>query len=139
MTAHDGMTAALLQQAGALDAEAEALMQPAMATPDANHDESDIRGLLELAGAMLTPVYPRTGQTLTGKAPAMAAAAAPVLQKYGWSASGWLGKFGPEIGMAAVWLPAGLELAKAIRADKAASQPDKEEGNGDGHQPQQQG
>lgn len=136
-----GMEQMLLQQAGALDADADAMTNPQAADMPqaANDDEGEIRGVLELAGAMLGTVYPVTGQTITAKAPAMAAAAVPVMQKYGWSAGGIFAKFGPEIGMAVIWLPAGLEIARAIRLDKAtkaANDEADEQAAEDGGQPQ---
>jgi hypothetical protein len=110
--------AALAGQAAAMDAQIQAhIVQPepvAEVQPDSG---ADIRVAIEVIGAMLTPVYPSAGATLTKNAEAMGASAAPVLAKYGIDAGGLFARFGPEIGMLAVWLPVGLEVVRGVRQD----------------------
>lgn len=114
-----GMTAHILQRAGALDAEADTMTSPepemqAEAMP-AMDDETELRGMLEIGGAVLGVAYPKAGAAMSRHAPTLAAAVVPVLQKYGWTLQG---KFGVELSALAVALPAGIEIAAGFRADR---------------------
>lgn len=127
---------ALTHQAGALDASLDAELNPQAQAQAAQAAEAQQAGadntqnmleLLDVAGSMLGVILPNTGRVLSAKAPEMAAAAAPVLVKYGINLGESFGRWGAEIGMAAVWIPAGLAIAGAISQDRAEAQAKAEE------------
>ncbi len=114
-----GMMAHIMQRAGALDADADAMTnpQPEMQIEAAPvmDDETELRGMLEIGGAVLGVGYPKAGAALSAHAPTLAGAVVPVMQKYGWTLQG---KFGVELTALAVALPAGIEIAAGFRADR---------------------
>jgi hypothetical protein len=117
-----GMQSALMQRALQHDSEADAMTNPLPVETVQDQgaavmvdDETELRGMLELGGAVVGVYYRHTGAALTKNAPVLAQAIAPVMQKYGWSMQG---RFGVELTALAVSIPVGLELAGAISMDK---------------------
>lgn len=118
---------ALAAEAAALDAETQpppppeldANGQPIAPAPAIDY-ATDARGLVDIAAETLGAFYPSTAAVLTAdKRDRIAAAAAPVLEKYGFSLGAFLGRFGPEIGLAFALGQVAIPLANAIRADRA--------------------
>jgi hypothetical protein len=129
-------TAALSPELAALAAEGaalEAATAPAPAPeigsdgqpvppPDPVDYMGDARGIIDIAAESLAAFYPSTAPILNDeKRNKIAAAAAPVMEKYGLSVGGFLAKFGPEIGLCFALAQVAIPLANAIRADRAAA------------------
>lgn len=123
---------ALAAEGAALDAETQPAPPPELDAsgqpiqPPAPIDyAADARGLVDITAETLGAFYPSTAAVLTAdKRDRIAAAAAPVLEKYGFSLGAFLGRFGPEIGLAFALGQVAIPLAKAIRADRAATATD---------------
>lgn len=121
--------AALPPELAALQSEAIAL-EAEQATPAADAGQggaptapvdylSDAKGLVDIAAESLAAFYPSTAPILTTeKRGRIAAALAPVLEKYGLDMAGIFGKWGAEIGLAFAVAPIAIPLAQAIRADR---------------------
>jgi len=76
--------------------------------------------LVEFANAIYTPLWPSLSTVYTDEVRSkIAAAVAPVLQKYGFSLGDFFGKWAPEIGLAVTLAPLIPPTLAAIRADRA--------------------
>lgn len=123
--------AALQAQAAALEAETAPPAAPGepgegAALPAPVDYLADARGLVNIAAESLAAFYPSTAAVLTDeKRERIAAAAAPVMEKYGFNLAGLFGKWGPEIGLGFALAQVALPLAAAIRADRAAAAAEK--------------
>lgn len=105
------------------NAELLAANDPAMA--DAGpvvDDEAELRGLVELAAAMLGPVLPQTAAIANKQAPAMAAAGAEIMRIHGWSMGGVLAKYAPYIALVVAVAPVASTARAEVAAQKAAQQ-----------------
>jgi hypothetical protein len=121
--------AALPPELAALQAEAIALEgeqaapaaeagQGAAPTPPVDY-LADSKGLVDIAAESLAAFYPSTASILSpDKRARIAAALAPVLEKYGLDMTAIFGKWGAEIGLGFALAPIAIPLAQAIRADK---------------------
>lgn len=78
-------------------------------------DEAELRGLVELAAAMLGPVLPKTAEVTKHQAPQMAAAGAEIMRIHGWSMGGVLAKYAPYIALVVAVAP----VAATARAEMA--------------------
>ena len=114
-----------LLAAAAADAAASNPETPAApdAPPAAAADPAaESKTLIEFAYGLFSPVYPSLAKVYTPETRAnLAAAAAPVLAKYGFS----MGKLGPEVMLALAIVPLIAPTIQAIRADRAAAAPEK--------------
>lgn len=113
----------LIAEAAALDAETVA---PAAPPPDAAppapavDPTAEAADLIRFAVSLFVPLYPSLERVYSEQAQArLAAAAGPVMAKYGWTMGGLFEKWGPEINLAIVGIPLAIETSKAIRADTA--------------------
>lgn len=104
--------------------------QPGAAAPDLHIDAQDeAQQLLIFARTALVPFYPSLANVYTdAQIGHLAQAAAPVMRKYGITAGAVFNQWAPEIGLALVVVPLGLQTAQAIRHDReqaraAANQP----------------
>jgi hypothetical protein len=87
---------------------------------------SEIAGLVSVAVATLSPVFPSLKTIYTKETTAAAAAAvAGVCNKHGWLQNGLMGKWGEEIACLAIVGPLAYQTAQGIRADLAARAPAK--------------
>ena len=84
-------------------------------------DESELRGLVELAAAMLGPVLPKTAASAKAQAPAMAAAGAEVMRLHGWTLGGVMAKYAPYIALVVSVAPVAATARAEIAAQKAAA------------------
>ncbi|SMC29522.1 hypothetical protein SAMN02745857_03891 [Andreprevotia lacus DSM 23236] len=89
----------------------------------------EARTLLQVAREALAPIYPSLRAVYSDETcERIAQAAAPVMHKYGVTAGGIFEKWGPELALAVVVVPVGMQTVKAIRHDReqaalAAQQP----------------
>lgn len=115
-----------------LQAEAEQITAETVAPPPPAEGEqgapaapvdylADARGLVDMSAELLAAFYPSTRPVLDDAARGrIAAAASPVMEKYGLSLGGLFGKWGAEINLAFVLAQVALPLSAAIRADREA-------------------
>lgn len=113
--------AALASEAAALDAEfgpAPEVAAPGAAEPVAD-EAAEIAAVLMLCAELVKPALPYVADIYTPEAVGrIAAAAVPVMQKYGVTMSGLFGRFGPEIGLAIAVTPVVVQTAVAHKAWK---------------------
>lgn len=113
---------ALEAQAAAIDAEAAA-PDVAAAEPEAVRVDlaAELAALLQTAAGILVPAFPCLATIYTeATCKRLGDAAAPVMDKYGWSVGGLFDRWGAEITLAAVALPVALATAQGVKADLAA-------------------
>lgn len=101
-------------------------------------DETELRGLVELAAAMLGPVLPQTAAVANKQAPAMAAAGAEIMRIHGWSMGGVLAKYAPYIALVVAVAPVASTARAEVEAQKAAAKQQKAANDGD-YQPKTTG
>ncbi len=94
-------------------------------------DEAELRGLVELAAAMLGPVLPQTAAVANKQAPAMAAAGAEIMRIHGWSMGGVLAKYAPYIALIVAVAPVASTARAEVEAQKAAAQQQQAANDGD--------
>lgn len=83
---------------------------------------TDAKGIVDIAGEALAAFYPSTAPILnTEKRGRIAAALAPVLEKYGLDMTAIFGRWSAEIGLAFAVAPIAIPIAQAIRADREAA------------------
>lgn len=92
-------------------------------------DEAELRGLVDLAAAMLGPVLPKTAAVAKQQAPAMAAAGAEVMRLHGWTIGGMMAKYAPYIALVVTALPVVTTARAEIAAQKAAAAQQKQAAN----------
>lgn len=110
--------AAQIDAAAAPQLAAQPAAEPDAAKVDPNAEAADV---IRFAVALFVPLYPSLQAVYSDTAQArLAAAAGPVMAKYGWTMGGLFEKWGPEIQLAIVGIPLAIETSKAIRADTAA-------------------
>lgn len=118
--------AQLEQLAGAVDADAAALEQPAAAAqagepaaPAVNFNE-EAKQLVTFAADLATGFWPSLAEVYTlERRTAITAALVPVLAKYDFTLARVFERWGPEINLAFVALPLVTPTLAAIRADQA--------------------
>ena len=113
--------AQLENQAAAIDATASAAADPGqvpekdVTPPDV---AAEVAALVKTVADLLTPAFPSLGLIYTPETcDRLGAAAAPVMEKYGWTVGEVFGKWGPEIGLAVAALPVVVATVKAVRHD----------------------
>lgn len=92
-------------------------------------DEAELRGLVELAAAMLGPVLPKTAAVANRQAAAMAAAGAEVMRIHGWSMGSFWTKYAPYFALATAMLPVAVTAKAEFTAQKAAAAQQKQAAN----------
>lgn len=109
--------AALGGEAAALDAEfgpAPEVAAPGVAAEPVVDEAAEIAAVLMLCAELVKPALPYVADIYTPEAMGrIAAAAVPVMQKYGVTMSGLFGRFGPEIGLAIAIAPIAVQTAVA--------------------------
>jgi hypothetical protein len=109
--------AALAGEAAALDAEfgpAPEVAAPGAAAEPVVDEAAEIAAVLMLCAELVKPALPYVADIYTPEAMGrIAAAAVPVMQKYGVTMSGLFGRFGPEIGLAIAVAPVVVQTAVA--------------------------
>jgi hypothetical protein len=91
--------------------------QPAPAPVDYLGECRDVIGF---AYESLAPLYPKTGAVYTAEVrERIAAAAAPLAEKYGFTLGSFLGEWGPEFRFALVAIPLIVPTARALAEDRA--------------------
>lgn len=120
----DAEAAALIAQGAALDAEAApppidpATGQPPAVTDFAGEAAMLVSTLVLIAG----PFFPSVPRIWTKeKQSAVAAAAAPVMAKYGFTLGDFMGAYKEEIALLLVAGPVILETIDGVKADRAAA------------------
>lgn len=117
------------REAAAAEGEQAAADEPAP-EPESTVDYlGQARDLVTMAAGMLLPFYPELQPVWTdAKQTAVAGALAPVLAKYKIALPELLAQWAPELGLAIVVIPLGMETRRALQAaalrrdaDKAAS------------------
>lgn len=89
---------------------------------------ADAKGIVDIAAESLAAFYPSTGPILNAeKRGRIAAALAPVMQKYGLDMGAIFGKFGPEIGLGFALAQVAVPIANAIRADRTPARKEQEQ------------
>jgi hypothetical protein len=84
----------------------------------------ELAGLVSLAVATLSPVFPSLKAIYTEPVTNTAAQAiAAVCHKHGWCQDGVMGRWGEEIACAAIVLPLAWQTSNGIKADIKARQP----------------
>lgn len=111
--------------------EAEAAAMTAAASPIPGQETAapaeqpvdyltDAQGIVDMGAAALGAWYPRTEPVLNDAARGkLAAAVAPVMEKYGLTLGALFGRWGAEINLAFALVSLGVPIAKAISADRA--------------------
>jgi hypothetical protein len=92
-------------------------------------DEAELRGLVELAAAMLGPVLPKTAAVAKQQAPAMAAAGAEVMRLHGWTMGGVMAKYAPYIALIVAVAPVASTARAEVAAQKEAAAQQKQAAN----------
>lgn len=92
-------------------------------------DEAELRGLVELAAAMLGPVLPKTAAVAKQQAPAMAAAGAEVMRLHGWTMGGVMAKYAPYIALIVAVAPIASTARAEVAAQKEAAAQQKQAAN----------
>lgn len=92
-------------------------------------DETELRGLVDLAAAMLGPVLPKTAAVAKQQAPAIAAAGAEVMRLHGWTMGGMLAKYAPYIALVVAVVPVTSAARAEVAAQKAAAAQQKQAAN----------
>ena len=87
-------------------------------------DEAELRGLVELAAAMLGPMLPKTAAAAKIQAPHMAAAGAEIMRIHGWTMGGIMAKYAPYVALAVSVAPVYATARAEIAAQRAAQVPD---------------
>ena len=120
-----GMKDPGLAAAAALDAEAAAAdsqvpgAPPAAPAPPMDWNQESAH-LVKFLCATIVPLWPRLGAVYTPQVQdSIAAAAAPLMEKYDFSLADLFGRYGAEIGFAMVALPLVVPTVDAIKADRA--------------------
>ena len=119
-----GIDKSLLAQANAIDGAAapgaEAGHGPATPGDAAPADwPNESRQLVAFLCTSIVPLWPSLGKVYTPETQtSIAAALAPVLQKYNFDLGRLFGRFGPEIGFAMVALPLVIPTLEAIKHDR---------------------
>lgn len=119
----DAEAAALIAQGAALDAEATPPpIDPATGAPAAPTDyPGEAKMLLAALVGIAAPFYPSVPKIWTEeKVAAVAAAAAPVMEKYGFTLGDFLGAYKEEVALLIVAGPLILQTIDGIKADRAA-------------------
>lgn len=113
--------AALIAQGAALDAGAEPPPVDAKGQPVAPTDYgSEAAMLLKALVGIAAPFFPSVPKIWTDdKQAAVAAAAAPVMEKYGFTLGSFMGDYGAELTLLIVAGPVVLETIDGIKADRA--------------------
>lgn len=116
--------AALIAQGAALDAEAapqpiDAATGQPIAPTDYGTEAAMLLSTLVLIAAPFFPSIPRIWTDAKRKA--VAAAAAPVMEKYGFTLGDFMGAYKEEITLLVVAGPVILETIDGIKADRAAA------------------
>jgi len=122
--APDAETAALLAKAAELDqAGTPPPIDPATGQPAVPTDYQDEAAmLLNLAVTMAGQLWPCVPTIWTAdKQTAVAAAAAPVMEKYGFTLGDFMGAYKEEIGLLFVAAPLVLATLDGIKAEKIAA------------------
>lgn len=95
---------------------------PGAAPPAPVDHRLEARQLLDVAGSILFPLYPSLERVYPENVrDRIAAAAAPVMEKYGLRLDDIFGRWAPELGLAFAVLPLVTPTLEAIRADRAAA------------------
>lgn len=97
-------------------------------------DEAELRGLVELAAAMLGPVLPKTSAAAKMQAPHMAAAGAEIMRIHGWTMGGIMAKYAPYVALAVSVVPVYATARAEIAAQKAAAAQQKQAANNGDYQ-----
>lgn len=113
--------AALIAQGAALDADAAPPPVDATGAPVAPTDyRAEASMLLSALVGMAAPFYPSVPVIWTPeKQTAVATAAAPVMEKYGFTLGDFMGQWGAEIGLLIVAGPLILATIDGVKADRA--------------------
>lgn len=123
----------LEMQAGMLDGQAAASTPEGMAAAQAEAEvvslvENNARAVsavLEMAGPLIEPLYPRVAAVYSPMTcMAIGAALGPVLAKYNIDLGEWGGKYKEELTAAFVCVPIAMATVKALKEDVAESQKD---------------
>jgi len=114
----------LVADAHAIDGEAAALDDRTLVRPDTNVQpidwQAESHDLVDFTTGMFFPLYPRLAGVWTPeRCGTLEKRLAAVLKKYNLDMGTLLGKWGPEIMLAAAIAPAVLPTVKAIRLDHA--------------------
>ena len=122
--AQDAALAGLIADAAAVDAAAAPPpIDPATGAPIPAVDwEGEARMLVNMIGDTLQAIYP----TITISEPTrgqLAAAWAPVMEKYDVTGAGLFGQYSAEIGAIIVTAPVALKVYAAVKAAKAPKEP----------------
>lgn len=105
----------VIADAGAAEATAAALEQPAPAPPLIDW-LAQARELVTMAAGMLLPFYPELEPVWTvEKQTAVSNALAPVLAKYGVQLPDIFARYAPELGLLIVMVPLARETRRALR------------------------
>ena len=121
--APDELAADLVRAAelDAKDAAAAAELAPGEAPPPPVDYRAEARDFIGFARSLFVPLYPRLEPVYTdATCDRIADAAAPVMQKYGFTLGALFGRFGPEIGLAIVLAPLVGPTLAAVRAPRQA-------------------
>lgn len=121
----DAATAALIAQGAALDAETAPPPVNDKGQPIAPPAPIDFNGEAEMLISTLVliagPFFPSVPKVWTdAKQKAVAAAAAPVMEKHGFTVGDFMGAYKEEIALLLVAGPVILETIDGIKADRAA-------------------
>jgi len=109
-------------QAAAMEQEAEAAAMAGDVEPARPDQVAETAAMFGAAVALLSPMLPYLPGIYTQeRVEQLAGAYMPVAEKYGWSAGGWLEKFGAEIALVAVAGPLIVQTVGAHKAHKAAA------------------
>lgn len=112
--------AASLAQAEASTGNATAPGQPAQPEPAPVDYLGECRDVVTFAYESLAPLYPKTGAVYTPEVrERIAAAAAPLAEKYGFTMGRLMGEWGAEFRFALVAIPLIVPTARALAEDRA--------------------
>lgn len=108
-------------QADAAGLDAEGTVERDGEQPAGADFGNEAKMLIAFIVGLAAPFYPCVPKVWTAeKQEAVAAAAAPVLEKYGFDMGSFFGQWGAEINLALVAGPLVLATADAIKAERAA-------------------
>jgi hypothetical protein len=114
----------LQQEAAAIDAEfipAGDASAADSAKPAMDY-HAEAMGLINFAVTLFVPIFPSLEAIYTEQVRGnLANVSAPLMEKYGFSMGSLFEKWGAEINFAMIALPLGIQTARAVKSDIAAS------------------
>lgn len=118
-------------EAAAVDGQATAAIDPSpqdapeAAAPDV---PAEVAALLQTVSGLFSPLFPCLASIYTpDTCRRLGDAAAPVMEKYGWSVGGLFERWGAEITLAATAFPVAMATWQGVKADLATKRAPKAE------------